>query len=242
IAKWFKTPANILVVGSSGVGKTQFIQVLRNDSATTNPLRTTKPEKHTTEIEKIKLVLTDTPGHEHYETILQGTIAANVTPNMIKDNIFWEHPLAGIINVVAYGYPEEPNINAKHLLLQGSFDEQLQKVNIGFLERNRNMELEHLNYWLPTIAENSSKVPWIINLINKADIWWDDENDVRQYYDTIFSEPFKHLRKDIEIMNIYFCNKVQPYYNKQRSSMFGEQEKLHLQENFKNKLVSLLSK
>jgi len=60
------------------------------------------------------------------------------------------------------------------------------------LKLNRKAEIERLAEWLPLIHPND--IGWIINLVNKADLWWDKLEDVQKYYHhEEYSEAFKKL-------------------------------------------------
>jgi energy-coupling factor transporter ATP-binding protein EcfA2 len=157
---------NVLVLGASGVGKTQFtesliglVQEIRREQ------RTQKPVKSNISVDKKPYEFTDTPGQIFH--------AFERKPEILKAI---QGKIDGIINVVAYGYHEGDRG------VEEALDER-HKVRASFLQDMRQQEIDLLSEWTDNVgAAEAGK--WLITLITKADLWWDQRDKVYAYYRT----------------------------------------------------------
>lgn len=211
----------ILLFGNSGTGKSQFIEELRGN--VTTAIRTHATQKFKIPVANLPTVFIDVPGQAGYTYQRREQVDF-----IIQDGV------EGIINIVDYGYHEieTPNIS------QPIFIEN--KVNKHILEVNRNLELEQLAEWLPRISPNKN-IKWIINLITKADVWWDDRIEVQNYYHSLeYGEKFRPFTNFMSVVNLPFCSIIKPYYKEFSSPRFGEIEKKALKSLFFTTLTGLI--
>ncbi len=210
----------IVVFGISGAGKSQFINSLKK---TLNiPFRTTTTDNVNFDLEEFPIVFLDTPGHgeRHYER-KQEVI------NIIKNGV------EGIINVVSYGYEENPNVD-----LTDIFD-QHGEVKDSALRLNRKVEVERLAEWLPLIHPNN--VGWIINLVNKADLWWGTADIANSHYENgDYGAAFKTIDNYTHVITLPYCSIIKPYYDRRTSGLYGEIQKEQMHDNLIHQLLNLL--
>lgn len=154
----------IVLLGSSGVGKTNFLNSLRQfppqaisylnrtQYATTAPLKL-----------KRRFALVDTPGDITYTHARLDAIRQNISRGKI-----------GVINVVCYGYHE----------YGAGADIALTATNhprSAYLERHREIEIQMLKEILPLIGSRET-CEFFITLVTKADLWWSQRDAVIPYY------------------------------------------------------------
>lgn len=211
----------IAVFGISGTGKSQFLNSLGKSLEI--PVRTLTTDKIRYDLNDFPIQFFDTPGHSQRKFDRK-----KVLSEIIKNNF------EGIINVVSYGYEENPDADLKSI-----FD-QNQKVKESFLNANRGAELDRVSEWLPHI--DTTNIRWIINLVNKADLWWDKIDDVNTYYENgVFSQAFKSVNNTTNILTIPYCSIIQPFFENSTSGKFGDLDKHHLHSNFVHQLINLVN-
>lgn len=210
----------IVVFGISGAGKSQFINSLKKHLEI--PARTLTSDKIKHAIEDFPIVFIDTPGHSERSFQRNKEVTA-----IIKNGC------EGIINVVSNGYEENPNVD-----LENIFDGN-GAVKESFLKLNRKAEVERLAEWLPLI--HPENVDWIINLVNKADIWWDKFNDVNTHYaNGDYCSAFKSIDSHTHVLTLPYCSIIKPYYDRISLGLFGEIQKEQMQNNLIHQLLNLL--
>ncbi len=164
----FRKEHNVLVLGATGTGKTAFIQSLTKASAQAIDLmdRTEFVERSRVKIANRLLVFTDVPGPDyHYSKRKEVYIETMRTKGGI----------AGIINLVAYGYHETQAVKAPEIEVDGSVSET-------FLAQQRASEIEALKEWTPILTGDIARC--MITVVNKADLWWNRRDEVLDYYKT----------------------------------------------------------
>ncbi|PHK15961.1 hypothetical protein VF12_40270 [Nostoc linckia z15] len=217
----FTENKKILLFGPSGSGKSQFIESLNNSVNET--LRTHTSRSIKIPITNLPLKFIDTPGHEYYAPDRKREIEA-----------FIKNGVEGIINIVSYGYVESEETNSNDV-----FD-HLGNVKGDFLVKNRVNEINQLNEWLPWVTVNQN-VKWIINLINKADVWWDDSKTIRDYYQSgEYGDKFVYHKQFMRIKNLPYSSIIKPYYNSVGCPKFGERTKAGLKNHFLKEFLALL--
>ncbi len=226
----FNRNKRVLILGASGAGKTQFVNSFNKEIADIQVVnRTHTSEKTNLTVDKIPLKFFDTPGHGTKQEVRRQEI----------DNLILKRTkYVGIINVVSYGYHEREN-NEKIV-----FDEK-GKVKNEIIEQHRKEELRLLDEWLPILRLSSVK--WVITLVTKADIWWDFEDDVYEYYRygkyrRIFDEKFSKDYYSKQLYFIPYCSLREPYYKKLQANTFGVSQKNNLTANFVKNLSNILGK
>lgn len=87
---------------------------------------------------------------------------------------------AGVINVVSYGY---------HSFAQGSYKETKYykdsmtpaQFMTAYLDNRRERELQIMRDLTPRLTDAKKKI-WMITLVMKQDLWWDNRQQVLQHY------------------------------------------------------------
>lgn len=210
----------IAVFGISGTGKSQFINSLGKSLSI--PERTLTTDKIRYDLSDFPIEFFDTPGHAERKFDRK-----KVLSEIIKDNF------EGIINVVSYGYEENPEANRKAI-----FDAN-KNVKESFLKTNRGAELDRISEWLPHI--DTTNIKWIINLVNKADLWWDRIDEVNSYYQNgVFNQAIRSINNTTNILTVPYCSLIQPYFDNSTSGKFGDLDKQNLHSNFVHQLLNLV--
>jgi hypothetical protein len=210
----------IVLFGLSGVGKTQFIRSLKKNLNI--PERTDVTEKTGYELDDFPIQFIDTPGHSERQVSRKNEIN-----NIIK------HGVEGIINVVSYGYEENPERKNDEIFDQNG------KIKESFLKLNRKAELDRLSEWLSFLQPEG--FDWIINLVNKADLWWDNPDEVLRYYKSgDYNDHFKSICQYRNVITLPYCSIIKPYYDTTTSGKFGDIQKVQMQAKLLHELLNLL--
>lgn len=165
---FFRRRHKVIVFGSSGVGKTNFIRSLHEVAPEAIRLadRTTDvPDKQLLTQIKINQRLfdvRDTPGEKYLQPSRLTTVRETLKGAAV-----------GIINVVSYGYHEYPKGKGLGFDTRG-------KVKSKFLADHRALEIDYLSEW--STLRNPSTIRWIATVINKADLWWERRSEVEAFY------------------------------------------------------------
>lgn len=144
---------------------------------------------------------------------------------------FGDSSYVGIINLVAYGYHENPYESKSAVFdIEGI-------LKPYFLEEKRAYEIKHLNEWLPYLQ--SSKAKFVITLINKADVWANRHQEVVTYYaEGEYAQKFAESRFLQAHYIMPYCALIELFYGVANSGMYGTvAQKAH-----KNSLIHHLSK
>jgi energy-coupling factor transporter ATP-binding protein EcfA2 len=211
----------IVVFGLSGAGKSQFINCLKKNLIIADRTDTTVKIKF--KLEDFPLHFIDTPGQAAREFPRKQEVI-----KILKDGV------EGIINVISYGYEENPEQT-----LDKIFDPN-GDVKESFLKLNRKVEVERLAEWLPLIQPKD--VNWIINLVSKADLWWEETDNVNNHYlNGEYNEAFDKINNYTNVMTMPFCSIIKPYYETKTSGKIGEIHKEQMHNHFINQLLNLLN-
>lgn len=226
-----KTEKKIVVLGYSGVGKTQFIYSLIDELREKRVRASSVVEQdYKVNTSKSPILLLDTVGQTIEDT------------NETLEDLLEKDKVEGIINVVSYGYVANYRQIRKEDILNGSF-----------FTTARDAELEHLDVWLPTLS-SKRPVNWIVTLINQADIWYHEREQVLPYYQgkfslyqTQFERKLKLACKHIvlpysSILELYLDEYANdPDFNGKYPIQIGTSKKNELQDNFLTVLSQLIS-
>jgi hypothetical protein len=87
----------------------------------------------------------------------------------------------GVINVVAFGYHHFSQLGYKHhkLYQPGMSPEQFMAA---YLDDRRRAEVQALDRMKPFLLAARSNV-WMVTLVTKQDLWWNDRHAVRAHYE-----------------------------------------------------------
>lgn len=170
----FAKDANVLVLGMSGVGKTQIIKhsLHEDKDKAQTPTQVNTKESHTVRDTIVKsLVAMDTRGET---SSILGQQDRNFTINKFKGQ--------GIINVVSYGYRYTKSDKGSKED-EANLREQVKKHGslFKYLDEMSKLEIEALNSWI-NMSFVKNQIKWIITLINKMDLWHEKTAVVINYY------------------------------------------------------------
>ncbi len=222
---FWKKKHKILVLGSTGVGKTQFINsfvdALQFDVVKN---RTILPTEIVTEVLNERIAFLDVSGEPDKKE----------DRKIYFKKTFIDTAYKGIINLVSYGYHETGYENKEEVSENG-------KVKPAFLALNREKELHHLAEWLP--FANVSQAQWIISLVNKADIWQANRNEVFAYYrESAYGKAFEYAKLPQRHLMLPYCAIIHSFANlRQTDFEFGEEQKYIMKKHFAETLLRLLT-
>lgn len=222
----FKSKVKVIVYGDSGVGKTQFLNTITGRNAYT-PQRTRRPQKLEMTLSTGRVVeFCDTPGHQSsYQ--LRSSSLDDLTRQKIK----------GIINIVNYGYQDADDLQMDP---SRAFNVDTGEVKDSFLRANRQLEIKRTKEILSRVNPNV-KPDWIITLVNKADVWYSQRNDVYKYYmDGEYGEMINRLEYSVKLFVVPFCSVITPFANREMRLIFSERDKKQMFDVFIDHLESLI--
>ena len=221
----FRRKRRILVLGTSGVGKSVFVETLYKELV--RPIPGANRDTFTHEVsfprEDLPLVLVDTPGQE-----LAFPERDKAYKDAIKDGV------VGIINVVCFGY-HEGSISGNETQ---ALDATLQPRS-EYLAIRREEEIKRLGEWVKLVDSRSAK--WVITLVTKADLWYGDYETVMEYYcKGEYSKALGDLPGRIYHTVIPYCSIIEPFYKHWGSGKLGNEQKEELQTHFEKELLRAL--
>lgn len=163
----FKKKHKVLVLGSSGVGKTNLLQSLTTltPEAIHFMNRTEFAQKHQLKIAKEPFIFQDTPGE-----------LAKAPRRMKAIREALASPIAGVINVVSYGYHEHRSPDP------AAFD-SASNPKEEYLARHRDVEVAALAEWVELLGDEKH-IGWAVTVVTKADLWWHRKDEVFAHYST----------------------------------------------------------
>lgn len=227
LADLFKRKQRVLVLGTTGVGKTSLLNSLVNELATAIDRfdRTEFIHEKRVRLGEHPFRFVDTPGPDtHSSRRHEAYLAA------MKDGV------DGVINVVSYGYHEFK----RDIVEPGSLDVLLGKtddVNPDFLAAQRAEEEERIAEWLQFILPRAR---WLITAINKADLWWSHRSDVTRYYGSgTYFDALEHFGKSISPVVLPYCVRFQKFYGQSPlDGTFDEDDRRRLRDQFLKQLIA----
>lgn len=227
---WCPRP-KILVLGMSGAGKTQFLGSLRNDYTDVIPreIRTVVAETTRVSLAGNLIDFRDTPGDVAADDLRMSEIRKTL-----------KRPVAGIINVVAYGYCE---------LAHGCYEEveavtQGGTPNPDWLNKHRGLERKYLREWTSLVGFERS-AGFLMTVCTKADLWWDERDAVRKAYTDKTGEYCRDLGACQTLSPCYcaYASKIKRFYDSVPVSRdFDERQKLALRKSLVATLLVLLNR
>ncbi len=204
---YLKSPLKIAVFGSSGSGKSSFLSTFKGVEF---------PKESTRQIEKIKFTLPNGRRIIFYDS--PGQTSYRLERTKIKSSIL-QGEFHAIINIVCFGYNETPTMKINAFHNDGSIRQQ-------FLEDNRKIEIRHLQEWIEDIDKNS-RIDWILTLINKEDIWKDQQEEVVSYYQSNeYQSHFNGLTRCCHHHIQPYCATISPFGGKPMVLHISESDKI----------------
>ena len=213
----------VLVLGSTGVGKTNFIKSLTEElpEAIHHLTRTQFVKPHGMRVLEQPFVFIDTPGQyeaRRMEAIREATKG-----------------VAGIINVVSYGYHEALVGKEKAITNTG-------EVRPLFLEEQREIEIEDLGSWTTQLGSRAV-ANWLITIISKADLWWDKREKVTAYYTSGPYDDALGGAKRLDPVVMEYCSVFHKFYGKGRlSGNLDDADRSLLRTNLLSQLLAAVSR
>lgn len=206
----FRKNIRVLVVGESGTGKSQFLSTIhgKKEFVTESTMVSYSSKLELPNGRIVEFI--DTPGQQSLMSERKHSINAINRKNYV-----------GVINLVCYGYQATEDTNPS-VVFQG------EQIKDSYLKENRAKELKQLEEWLPNI-DAESDIKWVLTVVNKADIWWEKQDEVLSYYK---SDKYWGKIKDILRVSsaevIPYCSVITPFCHKPMKLVFGEQDKYAL--------------
>lgn len=182
--------SQILITGAAATGKTVLSQHMSgeafDESWTKSNVASTSTEKQIVNEKLIRII----PGQEEIKAY-----------NTLTHAFHKKAKLEGIIHVVDFGYNKIREVEG---LSKGLAERRLIKEGFHNLTKLRNHhlrnEIRYLRELVKEIRRSQKKPKWFIIAINKADLYIDELEIARRYYDyteeTVFSSDLYPLLKD----------------------------------------------
>jgi GTPase SAR1 family protein len=220
VLRQIKGTKNIVLLGCSGVGKTQFIYSLKNGK-----MNYVKGRDKTLIVRSIQqkykefyLNVYDTPGHVAREQLKK---------DLVRD-LGRSKKGIGVINVVCNGYHINDDYSDQ-MFLEKQF-------LVDTISSNLSQEIEQLRIVNSFI--DFTNVDWVITLVNKADLWINDnkQSTLKHYA----SGPYFEKLNKISIHEVIpYCSVIQDFY-KVRHPQISEAEKDDVNREFNKKFDEIL--
>ena len=214
----------VLVLGSSGVGKTNFLKSLHTliPEVIHYSTRTTGTPKSKIAIDNIPFAFIDTPGQENHESIRKAAIREHCGSVDL------------VINVVCYGYHEYARGKDQAITQNGD-------INPKYIEENREREIKAVQEWNEILGGNASYR--LLTVITKADLWWHIQEEVYAHYET--GEYFESLgsAKFLTPVSAHHSSVFHKFYGiGPLSGAFDEQDRALARTNLLKLIVELIGK
>jgi energy-coupling factor transporter ATP-binding protein EcfA2 len=159
----FRTKHVVLLMGSTGTGKSQFVSSLQQlmPKAIDRLERTQWARKERLRIDGLLFDFLDTPGHQDHRPRRREAAARASSAKSF-----------GLINVVSWGYHEYATGEAEALQHDSTPDPQ-------WLATHRQIELREA---AGLASQFPTQPAFMITLVTKADLWWPHRDEVIDYY------------------------------------------------------------
>jgi hypothetical protein len=152
----------------------------------------------------------------------------------IRNALRRKEGISGIINVVSYGYHEwRIEEREKPTSPDGSIKEE-------YLEKHRDIEIELLSEWLPFF--DSKNVSWLITVVNKADLWWHEKDNVLKYYNS--GKYYETLGSAFTSpVTQEYCSVIHKFYGEGNlSGKFDNSDKVNAKTRLLKKIIDAIAK
>jgi hypothetical protein len=221
----FAKKETLIVLGASGVGKTNLIISLNAAAGLVDPVwrmnRTSATVRRHVRIDDHPFRVIDTPGqflHDSERLSAVREAAAN--------------PPVRIINVVAYGYHEDDRNS--NVITPGP------RLAPDFLDGRREEELRALKEWLPILGDRSV-TKWLVTVVAKADLWWHERESVLNHYNTgKYSLAIQEEDSKLHHVVIPYCSVVHRFYDRMPiDGTFDDSDRIKINLHFLQQLVDL---
>lgn len=220
---YFRHPVRVIVFGESGTGKTQFINSLLKDNFKKGRTRLTERRRLVLKNGR-KILFLDSPGHQ---TLKEQRYKLSECISKKK--------ITGIINVVSFGYNESDTAENVKIFKVGTYE-----VKDEYLRDNRKREISQLDDWIRYI-NSDNKVKWIITIVNKADIWYDNKTNVITYYESgDYAKEIAALKHCCALYTYPYCSVISPFGDKPMVISMGERQKIDMCNTLTSELINII--
>jgi energy-coupling factor transporter ATP-binding protein EcfA2 len=226
LANFFKSKDTIIVLGSTGSGKTNLLESLGAAAALVEPIpaitRTQTPERRKVVVNERPFTIIDTPGQKAHAAQRQELYRAGLAKPPVR-----------VINVVSYGYHEYATGSGEALDGQGS-------PSSGWLERHRANELTAMREWLPLLGDRNT-TSWILTAITKADLWWNEHDAVVDYYENgSYAEELRRQDSGLKHSVLPYSSVFHRFYGEAPlAGTFDDEDRLQTTTHFLRQLATL---
>lgn len=226
LATFFKSKDTIIVLGSTGSGKTNLLESLGAAAALVDPIpsitRTQTPERRKVIVNERPFTIIDTPGQAAHAAQRQ---------ELYREGL--ANPPVRMINVVSYGYHEYATGSKEALNGQGSPSD-------AWLERHRANELTAMREWLPLLGDRET-TSWILTAVTKADLWWSEHDAVVDYYENgPYAEELTRQDPGLKHSVLPYSSVFHRFYGEAPlSGMFDDEDRLQTTTHFLQQLATL---
>ena len=191
---------------------------------------------HEVSTNEIKNLLEKYPQIELFISINKNIFNEDIKDLKLKLQELAKLKIKGIFNIVNYGYNEVDNISSEVSVFRAGTYEVKQE----FLKDNRKLEINQLSEWMSFVTSDT-KIKWVVTIINKADIWYENREMVMKYYEEgDYFNKIMSLRSCCHLYTFEFCSIINPFFNKPMQIVFGDREKKKLFDCFKDNLMKLV--
>lgn len=167
VGEWIN-PSKVYLVGPAGAGKSTFVRWLQEEPVHSPLDITTRP----TGVQTTKI------------TIARQTFKLVCIPEEALAQPTIEGVPSGIIVLSAFGYyttkaTSEPSLSKEKVLdiVSSQRDSELSFLDEQFADLLSSIDRDF---------SASNAVDWVMNVVNKADLWWNEKQSVEQFYNGPF--------------------------------------------------------
>lgn len=222
---FLKKKPTVLVLGSTGVGKTNLLRSLSSPPGLVDPIsrftRTETPAGETVRIDGHPFRVIDTPGQMNHESARLKVIREAMA-----------NPPVRVINVVCYGYHE----------YQGQADQAVKRgvPSEKFLREHRRREIEAAQNWIPLLGD-TGVTEWVATVVTKADLWWPEHDSVREHYaNGEYADAIMSVDPRIRHAVLSYCSVFHKFFDEVRlPGEFDDARRIETNVHFLNQLVNL---
>lgn len=223
----YKGRKNVLVLGSTGAGKTNFLKSLQNLNASPIDYMDRTPSAYAINlvIGEIAFSFVDTPGQKLHSDKRNKAIRELIQKGKIET----------LINVVSYGYHE-------YRITEDIPVSDSNEIDEDYLIKHRGIEIKALKEVEAILADNET-VKNFVTLVSKADLWWNRKPEVFEHYES--GEYFQGIGEFNKLSHnvIEFSSVLHKFYKKgNMSGSFDELDRLRTRMSFFRTLVELSGK
>lgn len=161
----FRRKLNLLLIGSTGVGKSNLKLAMNKDFPEALSVfdRTPDVQSSRKRFGRYPFVFRDTPG-EFVEKAEERKKAYRLHEKAKR---------RAVVSITSYGYHE----------YIGALDTAVERGSIakGFRRDHREREIEMMREWASRLEPTREE--FVLTVATKADLWWDSRSKVREYYE-----------------------------------------------------------